>query len=180
LIELLYGTVLIAVGLSAALALLYVRLRSVEQRLSELVELITYRVLPSYRLVRVALAELARTSRGLKALERAARRPRRRYVAFYVVAEDGRAPDPKSLEDSIKRAVRQLAGTLGLAEANVDLVYYDPEKPAGIVRTTNTAKHVVIASLALVRSVDGRRVMLIPVRTAGTIKRAKRAIQQTR
>ena len=76
--------------------------------------------------------------------------------------------------------MRRLAGALGLAEANVSLVYYDPEKPAGIVRATNTTKYVVLAALAMVRRVDGRRALIVPVRTAGTIKRAKRAIQEPR
>ena len=66
---------------------------------------------------------------------------------------------------------------LGLAEANVSLAYYDPSRMVGIVRTTNTAKHVVLAALGMVRRVAGKRVLIVPVRTTGTIKRAKRALQ---
>ena len=165
------------VGGVLAAAVAWARLRRLERYVEELAALVAGRILPPYRLLSRALAELAVSSRSLRALERASRKPRRRYIAFYMVVEDGVAPDPKALEASIRRSVERLAGMLGLAEANVSLAYYDPSRMVGIVRTTNTAKHVVLAALGMVRRVAGKRVLIVPVRTTGTIKRAKRALQ---
>ncbi len=168
---------LAALALALAVLALTMRVRRLERELEELEQLIATGILPAYRLVSRALAELATSARSIRALERAARKPRRRYIAFYLVTEDAKPPSPESLERAVRKSVERLAGLLGLAEANVALAYYDPERMAGIVRTTNTAKYVVLAALGMVRRIDGKRAMIIPVRTTGTIKRAKRALQ---
>ncbi|HIP85069.1 MAG TPA: ribonuclease P, partial [Pyrodictium sp.] len=45
---------------------------------------------------------------------------------------------------------------------------------------SHTTKYIVLAALGVVRRVNGKRVLIIPVRTTGTIKRAKKALQTWR
>ncbi len=171
---------LLITGLAVAVTLLLYRLRKLEKIVKELTEFIEYVVAPKYRILGQAVAALSTSARCLRALEKASKKPRRRYIAFYIVTEDGKAPDPRELERSIRESLERLAGLIGVAESNISLVYYDPEKPAGIIRATNTTKYLVLAALGLTRRVGRKRVLLVPVRTAGTIKRAKKAIQLIR
>ncbi|KSW11429.1 hypothetical protein CF15_00795 [Pyrodictium occultum] len=109
-------------------------------------------------------------------LERLRRKRRRRYIAFYIVYEGDEPPSPEEVEQAVKRAVERLAGQLTVALSRLQLVYYDPERAAGVLRASHDTKYLVLAALGLVRRVGGRRAVIIPVRTSGTIKRAKQAL----
>jgi len=123
-----------------------------------------------------ALARALESYEAEDALEKLRRRRRRRYIAFYVVTEDGEPPPPEEVEKAVIRAVERLAGELAVAKARLQLVYYQPERGAGIIRANHETKYLVLAAMGLVRRVAGRRALLIPVRTTGTIKTAKRVL----
>ncbi len=102
------------------------------------------------------------------------RKRRRRYIAALILYE-GRLPlDPRVVQRSIEDAVRRLAGEVGVAEARPQVVYYDPVRGAVIIRTNHLARNLVLASLLLIREIGGARVRVVPLRTAGTIRSAKR------
>ena len=104
------------------------------------------------------------------------RRRRRRYVAALILYE-GRLPvDPRLAQRAVEEAVARLGGELLLADARPLVVYYDPVRGALIVRTNHLAVDAVIAALLLVRKVGGARVRIVPLRTAGTLSSAKRAL----
>lgn len=113
-------------------------------------------------------------------LEKLRRRRRRRYIAFIVVYEGEQPPSPQEVERAIIRAAERLAGQLTVALARLQLVYYDPERAAGILRASHDTKYLVLAALGLVRRIGDKRAVIIPVRTSGTIKRAKRALAVAR
>ncbi|HIQ23550.1 MAG TPA: hypothetical protein EYH50_00695 [Pyrodictium delaneyi] len=111
-----------------------------------------------------------------KFLEKLRRRRRRRYIAFIIVYEGEQPPSPQEVERAIVRAAERLTGQLTVALARLQLVYYDPERAAGILRVSHDTKYLVLAALGLVRRIGDSRAVIIPVRTTGTIKRAKRAL----
>ncbi len=123
-----------------------------------------------------ALARALESYEAEDALEKLRRRRRRRYIAFYVVTEDGEPPPPEEVEKAVMRAVERLAGELTVAKARLQLVYYQPERGAGIIRANHETKYLVLAAMGLVRRVAGKRAVLIPVRTTGTIRTAKRVL----
>ncbi|NOZ88399.1 MAG: hypothetical protein GXO15_00550 [Crenarchaeota archaeon] len=172
-----------ASGLALLLAWrLYKRLRVVEERLSRL-EAGVERLEPELSslaaglgFVRAALSKALESLEAEEALERLRRRRRRRYIVFRVVTEDGQPPAPEELEKAILRSLERLGGQLAVALGRVQLVYYHSERMAGIVRASHDTKYLVLAALGLVRRVGGRRALLIPLKTTGTIRRAKRAL----
>lgn len=111
-----------------------------------------------------------------KALKLLKRRRRKRYIVFQLVTEDGKPVDPNELEKAIVEAVAKLSGDLTVAMGRIRIVYYHPDKMMGILAATHDTKYPVIASMALVRQVGGRRVLLIPLKTTGTIRRAKKTL----
>ncbi len=104
------------------------------------------------------------------------RRRRRRYIAALIVYEGRLPPDPREAAKSIEEALRRLGGELGVAEARPTIVYYDPVRGAMVVRTNHLAVNLVLAALALVRQIGGAKARIIPLRTTGTIRSARRAL----
>ena len=131
-----------------------------------------------HRSLKRALAAALASLEAETALERVRRKRRRRYIVFHLVSEDG-YPPPEDVEKAILQAVEKLAGQLTVALGRVQLVYYHPDIGAGIIAASHDTKYVVLAALGLVRRINGKRVVVVPVRTTGTIKRAKRALGLT-
>ena len=177
-----------AAALAVSLYALY-RLRSLErlveevrgglaglgQRLEGLEEDVRSAVYTS-SLVYRALGRALESVEAEDALERLRRRRRRRYIVFRLVTEDGSSPPPDEVERALLRSLERLGGQLAVALGRVQLVYYNPDLMAGIVRASHDTKYLVLAAMGMVRRVAGKRALMVPVRTTGTIKRAKQAL----
>jgi len=150
------------------LAMLAGRLESIEYELGN--------IKPDLKLVKRALGAALQSVEAEKLLQLLRRRRRRRYIVFYVVYEGDSPPPQEEVEKAIVRAVERLAGQLTVAAARLQLVYYDPTRGAGILRATHDTKYLVLAGMALVRMIAGKRAVFIPVRTTGTIKAARKAL----
>ena len=138
----------------AAIAMLLVRVRRLEYRIQGLSGL---------------LEKAVSFDRVLRKLERAMRRPRRRYIVFRVVSE--KPVDPGSVEQAIEEKFREVLGEAGYTLARPKLVQGGGD--CWILRVRHTYKNHAIAVLGLVREVGGTRVLLVPVATSGTIRRAR-------
>lgn len=128
------------------------------------------------RQIEKALSLALESKEAERLIEFLKRKRRRRYIVFQVITEDGQPVNPNELEKAIVRSVTRLAGDLTVAKGRIRLVYYHPDKMLGILAATHDTKYLVIASMALARRVGERRVLLIPLKTTGTIKRAKKVI----
>ncbi len=102
------------------------------------------------------------------------KKARKRYIVFRVL--HARGLSASAIEEELKNVLKKLYGEPFVREAMISLVYYDPVRGKGIVRTKHTCKDRVIAGMGFLRSVNGRKVMVIPIRTAGTIKKAREYI----
>jgi len=104
------------------------------------------------------------------------KRVRKRYVVFEVVTssevseEDVRA----AIEDSFKR----LFGEVGYAGAEPKLIFYDKVARRGIVRVRSTGLQNLMAALSVIRKVGSAEAMVVPLRTSGTIRKARKYIYQ--
>lgn len=54
------------------------------------------------------------------------------------------------------------------------LLELDLTKNYGIVRCSNQTKEIVISTLTLIQEISGKRLILSPIKTSGTIKVIKR------
>ncbi|HIQ11086.1 MAG TPA: hypothetical protein EYH26_03820 [Pyrodictium sp.] len=174
---------LLLVGLDVLLLLFYARIwRRVvmlEKQFAYSLQVVR-QVVKQYSIIARALASALASYEAEKALEKLRRKRRRRYIAFIVVAESGKPPEPQEMEKAILDAVKRVGGEIAVADARPRLVYYDPLRGLGIVSASHTTKYIVLAALGIVRYVNRRKVLVIPVRTTGTIKRAKKALQTWR
>ena len=150
--------VLVAVAVATSLASLYISLA-------------TYlRVRRALRVVRGALA------RGVGRLVR----PRRRYVVFEVVPISGdlSSVSREELEDALARAYRELNGLVGLSLARPTLVHYDRSRGLGVLAVKHLWRRHAILAMSLVREVGGVRVLLNPLRTTGTRRKALKYLER--
>ena len=99
----------------------------------------------------------------------------KRYVVFYVVSEDQKI-NAKDLEEAIRSAVKELLGSLWLDISNPRVIIYLEESNEGIISTNRAGYKAVIASLPLVKRVNGKKVLIVPKRTTGSLKKAKKLI----
>jgi len=183
LIYLMFVLLLLLVALDVLLLFLYVRVwRRVivlEKQLAHSLRIVR-QVAKQHSVVARAVSSALASYEAEKALERLRRKRRRRYIAFIVVVESGRPPEPQEMEKAILDAVKRVGGEIAAADARPRLVYYDPLRGLGIISAGHTTKYIVLAALGIVRRVSGRKVLVIPIRTTGTIKRAKKALQAWR
>ncbi|WP_148679003.1 Rpp14/Pop5 family protein [Aeropyrum pernix] len=129
------------------------------------------------RLARI-LSRAALRQRELVRLRRlAGRRPRRRYVAFEVLSLDGPPPGKGEFEEALRGVYLKAFGAESLALARPRIVYYEEESGRGVVAVVRDYRYHILAALGLVRMAGGRRVLVVPLRTSGTVKGALRAFR---
>ncbi len=139
---------------------------------SLIVALYSYRTATRTRETLQAVVKAASlNSRIARALSKARDKPRRRYIVFRV---EGGVVDEKKLERAILETASKVLGAAGVAASGIRLVYFDEEKGYGILRVRSDYKYHALAILGLVRSVNGGKILLVPVSTSGTIKSALR------
>ncbi len=100
------------------------------------------------------------------------RKPRKRYIVFRVLSD--RELDRNEVWSIIRRAASRLYGESFLSDSMLDLVYYEKSRRAGVLRTTNSYKDHVIGLLGLAGK--GTGVVITPVKTAGTLRKAREYI----
>ncbi len=134
----------------------------------------------------VALLLLASNRKKIKLLEALAEaektealakmgKLRKRYIVIAVVAPFN--PSRKEVEEAIRRKLEELYGIIGLAKADPQLVYYEPKLKKGVIRTNQYTKDLVIAALSIIDGIAGKQALIIPVKTTGTIKKAKKILR---
>jgi len=135
-------------------------------------------VLASYIAIRFLARRRERIPLGLPVLGLRGRRPGygRRYIVFEVLGVEPVGFD--ELKAAIEGAVRRAYGEAGEALLRLKLVEFDESRRRGIVRVRRDFKVHALAVLGLVRSLDGKRVLLAPLATTGSLRRARRIMQR--
>jgi len=103
---------------------------------------------------------------------------RKRYVVFVINAD--KRFSKKDVEESIRNTMSKLFGSEVLVKADPQLIYFDPTLQRGVVRTTHVYKEYVIATLGLLREINGEKCLVIPMKTTGTIKKARKTLHALR
>ena len=96
----------------------------------------------------------------------------KRYIVVDVVSV--KETNIKEVETAIRNAVKEMFGSVWLDLSNPRLIYYINSK--GIISTTRIGYRVVLASLPKTYEVSGGAILVIPRKTTGSIKKAKKLI----
>lgn len=102
-------------------------------------------------------------------------RKRRRYVVFEVEAVG--ELDEKQVEESIEEAFRKLFGDARYVSSGLKLIIYDAKLRRGVIRIYKDHMNELLASMASVRNIAGAQVMLIPLATSGSVRKAARRLK---
>ncbi len=128
-------------------------------------------MLRKYVTVLISALDSRALRRYLRAVEvRQRGRDRKRFIVFKLLAGKGLSKD--ELEGLVKRSFRQLFGATALAVAGVSIAHYDPGKGVGVLRVRATHKNHAILALAAIDSLTDGEVIVQPLRTTGTLRKA--------
>ncbi len=101
---------------------------------------------------------------------------RKRYIVIRVLSQ-GKITR-KELDKAIRDTIRNIIGVKGLADTSYILVDYDEQLGLGIIRSNNKMYKIVIGLLGMVRTIDNNiRILIIPISTHGTIRKAREKIK---
>jgi len=103
---------------------------------------------------------------------------RRRYILVQVISEDPHKVNDKCLDETIKSAIKEMYGLIGLALAKPKLVYLDVASKMAIVRTTLEGVKLVASSMLKVENGCNVRIRLVPLRAFGTLASARERIPE--
>ena len=97
---------------------------------------------------------------------------RQRYILFQIIREEDFQIDQQEFLKSIWQSIWRY---FGMKEANkIGLWLLELDENFGIIRCSDGTKEIVLTALALIKEVKGKRVILSPIKTSGTIKAIKK------
>ena len=96
---------------------------------------------------------------------------RRRYVVFTAICEE--RIKFSELQEAVSNRFCELFSESTYYKASPQLVLFDENTQRGVYRVTHLYLDYLIATLGLVKSVKGKKCILVPLRTTGTLKKAR-------
>ena len=103
-------------------------------------------------------------------------KPRKRYLIFELLGY--KSVDAKRIEREFKEKLSLLSGSIGVGLSGLKVVYYDARNGLGIIRFYHLYKKLVLLSLSLIRRIDGNDVVVIPIKTTGTLRKAREILKK--
>jgi ribonuclease P/MRP protein subunit POP5 len=100
-----------------------------------------------------------------------------RYIAFETIIEDETPVDVTSVFNSISRSILSLYGEVEASQSGIWLIEYDPETRLGILRCTHRCLERVQTAMAVVSSIDSRPTIIRLLKTSGTIRSLRSALE---
>ena len=100
---------------------------------------------------------------------------KKRYLAFEIVS-DSQIKDIKAISKQIMDKTLELIGQLGVAKAGVQVLSecWDAEKQKGIIKVNNKHVDELKAALTLVKSINGKEVIVKSIGVSGIMKKAEK------
>ncbi len=96
----------------------------------------------------------------------------KRYIIVDVVS--AKEVSLKEVESVVRSAVKEMFGMVWLDLSNPRVIYYLNNK--GIISTTRIGYRVVLASLPKTYDLSGGTILVVPRKTTGSVKKAKKLI----
>lgn len=95
---------------------------------------------------------------------------RKRYIAFEILSSS--SISEQDMQDTIRRAMHNYVGELGMARAGLQFVQWSKNK--GIARVNHTSADVLKASFPFVDSIKDKKVVVRSLGTSGILIKAQK------
>jgi ribonuclease P/MRP protein subunit POP5 len=102
------------------------------------------------------------------------KKERQRYILFKIIGKSVIRFEKKELLNSIWSSIWRYFGMKEANKIGLWLLELNLEEKYGILRCSHNTKEVIISALSLIKEIDGKRVILSPVKTSGTVKTIRR------
>ncbi|MEM0114642.1 MAG: Rpp14/Pop5 family protein [Fervidicoccaceae archaeon] len=100
------------------------------------------------------------------------KRIRKRYVVFSVISQENIGRE--EIQERIRKAVSKLYGEPFLSFSHISLIFYDEQRKIGILRSRREVVDQLIASFYLAGKDRSSKMLIFPLKTVGSIKKAKK------
>ena len=94
---------------------------------------------------------------------------KKRYVVFEVLSKDKLSYN--SIKKEINNTLQSFLGELGYAKAGIMFIDQKYKFPYGMIKVNHKHVNELKAGLALVKSINGKKVIVKSVKTSGIIKK---------
>jgi len=105
-------------------------------------------------------------------------KPRKRYIVFTALCEE--KTSLKDLEEALREMMIKYYGVGVYRKASPQIIFFDEAKGVGVIRVLHTCTKHLIATLGLTKRVGNTNCILIPLKTTGTLKKAKEYIRKNK
>jgi len=95
---------------------------------------------------------------------------RQRYILFEILTQNDAPLEKEQVLRPIWKNLIKLFGEFTTYKVGLWMIRWDPHAKIGIIRCDNITRTELIASLALIRSIDSHSVIFHTRKTSGTIK----------
>lgn len=97
---------------------------------------------------------------------------RKRYVVLQIISEEPLS-DIEELNSLFMSALKNCLGEITFAECKPHIVYYNSKRKRLVLRSYNQCIDKIIACLGSLRVYENKKMLIIPIRTTGTLKKAR-------
>ena len=101
---------------------------------------------------------------------------RQRYIYFKIIKEDSSFFNQNDFLKSVWQSIWRYFGMKEANKIGLWLLELDLDERFGIIRCTNKTKEELISALTFVREINGKRIIISPIKTSGTIRSLKKKI----
>lgn len=106
------------------------------------------------------------------------KKPRKRYIVFATLCEN------EILIDELDKALRDIFieyyGVSIYSKASPRIVLYDVKLGRGVLRVSHICVDHAIAALGLIKDVNNKKCIIVPIRTTGTLRKAQEYMLKTK
>lgn len=106
------------------------------------------------------------------------KKPRKRYIVFSLVSEDKLSLE--SIDKAIRDTLIKYYGESIYGKASPRVILFDENTGRGILRVSHLFVDHAIATLGLVKEIEGKRCLIIPIRTTGTLRKAREYLSKVK
>ena len=99
---------------------------------------------------------------------------RSRYILFKIIKEKNLNCEPQVILNSIWKSIWRFFGMKEANKVGLWLIEFNEENGLGLIRCAHQTKELIITALSLVNEISGRKIILSPIKTSGTIKTIKK------